>query len=384
MIAMRGGSEEWLHHRKSVDLHKQPYDVLLLSAVILLLLIGLIMVMSASAVIAEHDFGDAFYYVKRQAIFAALGLLAMMFASSIDYWHYREHVRAIAIISLLSLILVLIPGIGVIRGGARSWIGIGAFSIQPAEFAKLALIMMLAVYLERHHARLTFFWKGLFPPLFISVLFFALIMLQPDLGTGTVLLGSAILMTFVAGARLRHLFLLGGLGVIAFSGLIAAAPYRLKRILAYLDPWQDPLGAGYQTIQSLYAIGPGGLFGLGLGLSRQKYQYLPEPYNDFIFAITAEELGLVGATIVLFLFGVIIWRGFLIALYAPDHFARFTAVGMTSVILIQVLINIGVVIGLLPVTGITLPLMSAGGSSLVIILFGLGVLLNISRYRERL
>ncbi|MBE3593619.1 MAG: stage V sporulation protein E [Candidatus Carbobacillus altaicus] len=371
-------------YRGRSGLKKKPFDIILFFAVVMLLAIGLVMVLSASAVIAEHDFGDTFYYVKRQAIFAVLGIALMIMASEIDYWLYREHVRVIFLSALLSLMIVLIPGIGVIRGGARSWIGIGAFSIQPAEFAKLALIVTLAVYLERHHERLGSFWRGLFPPLLLGVFFFALIMLQPDLGTGTVLLGTTVFMTFVAGARLLHLFLLGGVGLVAFAGLVAAAPYRLQRILAYLDPWQDPLGAGYQTIQSLYAIGPGGLFGLGLGMSRQKYQYLPEPYNDFIFAITAEELGLIGATFVLLLFGVIIWRGYLIALYAPDHFARLTAVGITSMILIQVLINVGVVIGLLPVTGITLPLMSAGGSSLLIILYGLGVLLNISRYQERI
>lgn len=205
-------------------------------------------------------------------------------------------------------------------------------------------------------------------------------MLQPDLGTGAVLVGASLLIIYTAGARLVHLSYLGLVGVLGLVGLIAAAPYRLKRITAFLDPWQDPLGAGYQAIQSLYAIGPGGLVGLGLGMSRQKYSYLPEPQTDFIFSIIAEELGFIGGTFVLALFILLLWRGMRTAITAPDTFGSLLAAGIVGMIAVQVIINIGVVIGMFPVTGITLPLISAGGSSLTLMLTSIGVLLNISRF----
>ncbi|MBE3596279.1 MAG: stage V sporulation protein E [Hydrogenibacillus sp.] len=356
-------------------------DASLTVAVLGLILIGVVMVYSSSAAIAAHEFGDPFYYAKRQALFAVIGLIAFFTAANVDYGRYREHARTLLFLALALLMLVLVPGIGVVRGGARSWIGIGAFSLQPSEFAKLALIVFLAFWLERNGHRITSFWRGFLPPLLTAAVFFALIMLQPDLGTGTVLLASAVIMMFVAGVRLWHLSLFAAAGAAGFAALIIAAPYRIARIAAYLDPWQDPLGSGYQTIQSLLAIGPGGLLGLGLGMSRQKYAYLPEPYNDFIFSIAAEELGFIGAVTVVVLFGVVVWRGTVAALYAPDAFGAYVAVGITAMVAVQVLINIGVVTGLLPVTGITLPLLSAGGSSLVIVLAGLGVVHNILRCR---
>jgi cell division protein FtsW len=209
---------------------------------------------------------------------------------------------------------------------------------------------------------------------------FGLIMLQPDLGTGAVLAGASLLIIYTAGARMAHLSGLAMLGVAGFVGLILAAPYRLKRITGFLDPWSDPLGSGYQIIQSLYAIGPGGLVGLGLGMSRQKYSYLPEPQTDFIFSIIGEELGFIGGTLVLVLFTLLVWRGMRTAITAPDTFGSLLAVGIVGMIAVQVIINIGVVIGMFPVTGITLPLISYGGSSLTLMLTSIGILLNISRY----
>ncbi|QZA33952.1 putative lipid II flippase FtsW [Hydrogenibacillus sp. N12] len=353
----------------------------LVGAVVGLLGLGVVMVLSASAAIAAHEFGDPFFYAKRQLLFAVLGLMAFGVTSKVEPVRLKPFARQGYALALLLLVIVLIPGIGVVRGGARSWIGIGAFSIQPAELAKLALIVFLAAWLERKGAEVTAFGRGFVPPLLYAGLMFGLIMLQPDLGTGTVLLASAVVMMFAAGVRLLHLALFGLAGMAGFLALVLAAPYRVARIVAYLDPWQDPLGAGYQTIQSLLAIGPGGLLGLGLGMSRQKYAYLPEPYNDFIFSITAEELGFVGAMLVLALFGVVVWRGVVAALRAPDAFSAFVAVGVTAMIAVQVLINIGVVVGLLPVTGITLPLFSAGGSSLVIVLAGLGMVHSVLRHR---
>jgi len=355
-------------------------DITIAASTMFLLAIGVIMVYSASSVLAFHEFGDSFYYFKRQLIFAALGVVAMLTVMNVDYPILKKYAKHIILICFALLVIVLIPGIGVVRGGARSWLGIGSFGIQPSEFMKLGMIIFLAHYLSDNQGKITNFFRGLLPPLAIVGLAFGLIMLQPDLGTGAVLVGASLMIIFTAGARIRHLMLLALIGLAGFVGLILAAPYRLQRITAYLDPWQDPLGAGYQAIQSLYAIGPGGLVGLGLGMSRQKYNYLPEPQNDFIFSIIAEELGFIGGTFVIFLFLLLVWRGMRTAVTAPDTFGSLLAVGIVGMFAVQVIINIGVVIGLLPVTGITLPLISAGGSSLTLMLTAVGILLNISRY----
>lgn len=338
------------------------------------------MVYSASAVSAFYDFGDKFYYVKRQLIFAVLGVVAMFVTMRTDYWYWRKWAKVGLLLCFALIVLVLIPGIGVVRGGARSWLGIGSLGIQPSEFMKLAMVLFLANRLARDTVKIERWWRGLMPQLAIVITAFGIIMLQPDLGTGAVLVGSSLLLIFAAGAKLKHFVGLMMIGVIGLVGLIATAPYRLKRITAFLDPWEDPLGAGYQAIQSLYAIGPGQLMGLGLGNSRQKFNYLPEPQTDFIYSIIAEELGFLGGTIVLGLFLVLIWRGIRTALAAPDRFGSLLAFGITAIIAVQVMINISVVIGLMPVTGITLPLISAGGSSLTLLLTALGIVLNISKY----
>jgi len=355
-------------------------DIWLLISILLILGIGLMMVYSASAVKAFHEFGDRFYFVKRQAIFAGLGLLSMMLLSRIHYSVWKKWAPTLLLVCFGLLLLVLIPGVGVVRGGARSWLGIGSFGIQPSEFMKLAMIIFLAKWLSIEQQKITQFTKGLLPPLGLVFLAFGLIMMQPDLGTGAVMVGASMILIFTAGARLTHLGGLAMLGVVGFVGLIIAAPYRLKRITSFLDPWSDPLGGGYQIIQSLFAIGPGGLVGLGLGASRQKFSYLPEPQTDFIFSILAEELGFIGGSTLILLFLIVVWRGVRTAISAPDTFASLMAIGITSIIGVQVLINIGVVIGMMPVTGITLPLVSYGGSSLTLLLTALGILLNISRY----
>jgi cell division protein FtsW len=355
-------------------------DIWIIITTLLLLTIGVIMVYSASAVLAFHEFGDWYYYLKRQLLFAVLGIVAMFVTMNVDYWVWKKHARTGLFICLGLLIIVLIPGVGVVRGGARSWLGIGAFGIQPSEFMKIGMIIFLAKVLSDSQAKITSFTKGLMPPLTIMGLAFGLIMLQPDLGTGVVLVGATLLTIYTAGARILHLSYLGMVGLAGFVGLIIAAPYRLKRITTFLDPWQDPLGAGYQAIQSLYAIGPGGLVGLGLGMSRQKYSYLPEPQTDFIFSIIAEELGFIGGAFVLLLFTILVWRGMRAAITAPDTFGSLVAIGIIGMVAVQVIINIGVVIGMFPVTGITLPFISAGGSSLTLMLTSIGILLNISRY----
>lgn len=359
---------------------KATPDFILLIVTLSLLTIGLIMVYSASAVWADYKFNDSFYFAKRQLLFATLGIVAMFFIMNVDYWTWRRLAKILVIVCFILLILVLIPGIGTVRNGSRSWIGVGAFSIQPSEFMKLAMIVFLAKYLSENQKKITSLTKGLLPSLSLVFLAFALIMLQPDLGTGTVMVGTCIIMVFIAGARISHFIGFGILGIAGFVGLILSAPYRMKRITSFLDPWSDPQDSGFQIIQSLYAIGPGGLFGLGLGQSRQKFFYLPEPQTDFIFSIVAEELGFIGGSFVILLFALLLWRGIRIALGAPDLFGSFLAVGIIAMIAIQVMINIGVVTGLMPVTGITLPFLSYGGSSLTLMLMAIGVLLNISRH----
>ncbi|ANY69949.1 stage V sporulation protein E [Paenibacillus sp. BIHB 4019] len=355
-------------------------DVWMIVSIALILAIGIIMVYSASAVLAFHEFGDRYYYVKRQLLFAGLGACALIFTMNMNYLVWRKWAKIALIICFVLLIIVLIPGVGVVRGGARSWLGISSFGIQPSEFMKLAMILFLAKWLSEKQQTITLFVKGLLPPLGMALLAFGLIMLQPDLGSGAVMVAASLLLIFTAGAQLKHLGLLALAGMAGLVGLILAAPYRLQRISGFLDPWADPLGSGYQIIQSLYAIGPGGLVGLGLGMSRQKFSYLPEPQTDFIFSIVAEELGFIGGSALIVLFMIVVWRGIRTAIYAPDTFGSLLAVGITSIIGVQVLINIGVVIGMMPVTGITLPLVSYGGSSLTLLLTSLGILLNISRY----
>lgn len=355
-------------------------DFILIIVTLTLLAVGLTMVYSASAIWAEYKFHDSFFFAKRQMLFAAVGIIAMFFIMNVDYWTWRTWAKVLVIICFVLLILVLIPGIGNVRNGSRSWIGVGAFSIQPSEFMKLAMIAFLAKFLSDNQKVITSFTKGLMPSLGIVFLAFGLIMLQPDLGTGTVMVGTCVVMIFIAGGRISHFIGLGLIGLAGFVALILSAPYRIKRITSFLDPWEDPLGSGFQIIQSLYAIGPGGLFGLGLGQSRQKFFYLPEPQTDFIFAILSEELGFIGGSFVILLFALLLWRGIRIALGAPDLYGSFLAVGIIAMVAIQVMINIGVVIGLMPVTGITLPFLSYGGSSLTLMLMAIGVLLNISRY----
>ncbi|UCZ51825.1 stage V sporulation protein E [Bacillus shivajii] len=355
-------------------------DLLLIGATVCLLIVGLIMVYSASAVWADYKFDDSFFFLKRQMFFAGLGLIAMFFMMNIDYWGWRDMAKIFVIICFGLLVIVLIPGVGLVRGGAQSWLGVGAFSIQPSEFMKIAMIFFLSKYLAENQKYVTTWKRGLLPSFGLVLLAFGLIMLQPDLGTGMVMVLTCVVMVFIAGARIAHFVFLGVVGLIGLVGLILSAPYRLERITSFLDPWQDPLGSGFQIIQSLYAIGPGGFLGLGLGASRQKYFYLPEPQTDFIFAILSEELGFIGGAFVLACFAILLWRGLRIALYAPDLYGSLMATGIIGMIAIQVMINIGVVIGLMPVTGITLPLLSYGGSSLTLMLTSIGVLLNISRH----
>ncbi len=339
------------------------------------------MVYSASNVVALYKYNDEFYFFKRELIFGLVGTFIMILIINMNVSKIYKMTTIIFIIGVALLILVLIPGIGIIRGGARSWIGFGSFSIQPAEFSKIVLVLLLSKYLSQTKEEINSFFN-FFGLLGIILIFFGLIMLQPDFGTGIVLVISSLLLLFTSGAPLKYFILIGILGILGIGALIISAPYRLERIFAFLNPWNDPLGSGFQAIQSLYAISPSGLFGLGFNKSMQKHFFLPEPQNDFIFAIICEEFGLIGALILIGLFVFLIYRIIYIGLKQTNRYYRYVCLGVGLIFFTQVFINMGVVIGLLPVTGITLPIISYGGSSLVLSMIMVGLVLNISRYME--
>ncbi|OMP68776.1 putative lipid II flippase FtsW [Domibacillus epiphyticus] len=340
---------------------------------------GLFMVASAGEVWGQFNYENPFYFVERQAFFAAAGLVVMAVISYVDYRIWRNLSSVLLVLAFLLLVAVLIPGIGMVRNGSQSWIGFGSLSFQPSELMKIVLIFYLSALLAERKKVIHLFWKGLFKPLLVLGIAFALIMMQPDLGTAAVMGGTAFLLLFVAGAPIRFFVLTGVSAIGGLALLIISAPYRMKRITAYLDPWSDPLGSGFQIIQSLYAVGPGGLFGYGYGESRQKYYYLPEPQTDFIFAIWAEETGFIGAVFIMILFFLLIWRGIHIASRIEDAFGVLLVCGITAMISLQSFINLGVVTGLLPVTGVTLPFLSYGGSSLTMTLASAGIVLSVSR-----
>lgn len=358
---------------------RQKYDLILFISVLILTFFGLVMIYSASSIWAEYKFNDAFKYVKQQGLFIIIGIFLMNTISKIDYQKYYEKSNIILGICLILLVLVLIPGIGTVRNGSQSWFGIGSFGVQPSEFAKLGLIIFTAKYLSLNSRDLKNIKKGVIPILIVLFLIFGLIMLQPDFGTGMIIVVSILAMLFVAGVPFSFFVTLGLLGIGGIVFLIVIAPYRMDRITSFLNPWKDPLGTGFQIIQSLYAIGPGGLLGQGFLNSRQKQFYLPEPQTDFIFSIISEEFGILGIIIVASLFIIILYRGIKIALSCQDSFAKYLAFGMIFQILIQTAMNLMVVVGLIPVTGVTLPFLSYGGSSLLISMISIGILLNISR-----
>lgn len=359
---------------------KKNMDYILLIAVIVISIFGVIMIYSSSNIWAEYKFNDAFKYLKNQSIFLIIGIILMIIISKIPYTYYLDKANILLLVCFFLLILVLIPGIGSVRNGSRSWFGIGGFGIQPSEFMKLSLIIFTSKYLAKNEKNMNNIKKGVFPILLVTLLVFALIMLEPDFGTGVIIVMSVVGLLFVSGVDIKFFLIAFIFGAIGAVILIVAAPYRFKRILSFINPWSDPLGTGFQAIQSLFAIGPGGLLGLGLGNSIQKHFYLPEPQTDFIFAIISEELGFLGIIIVSALFLTIIYRGIKISLNSKDHFSKYLAFGIIFQLSFQTLLNLMVVVSLIPITGVTLPFLSYGGSSLLITLCEMGILLNISRY----
>ena len=354
-------------------------DKILLISVITTAIFGIIMIYSASNIWAGYKFNDPLKYVKHQSFFFILGLISMFILSKVDYKIYYKQANKILLLTFILLILVLIPGIGIVRNGSRSWFGIGSFSIQPSEFAKIALIIFVSKYLANNDSEVKNVVKGLFPILAVIFVFFGLIMLEPDFGQGMVIIITLIMIIFVSGAKLSFFIKCGILGLLGIVGLIIIAPYRLARIISFINPWSDPLGSGFQIIQSLYAIGPSGLLGMGLGNSIQKHFYLPEPQTDFIFSIISEELGFLGILIVTSLLFTIFIRSIKISLKANNLFAKYLVFGLSFEILIQAVLNLCVVVGLIPVTGVTLPFLSYGGSSLLVSMSSIGIILNVNK-----
>ena len=348
------------------------------------MLFGLLMIYSSSSIWSEYKFGTSFHYLIYQGIFIIISIILMIALSKFNYQFFYKHATKLLVISLVLLILVLIPGIGIIRNGSRSWFGIGGLGIQPSEFAKLSLIIFTAKYLDRSNKFIKNYKKGVFPILGILLLIFGLIMLEPDFGTGMIIVVSIIALLFVSGVNMKFFLILGGVGVIGIIILIIIAPYRMERITSFLNPWSDPLGTGFQIIQSLYAIGPGGLLGMGLFNSRQKHFYLPEPQTDFIFSIISEELGVLGVIIVITLFGILLYQGIKISLKCEDKFGKYLSFGLIFQIIFQTILNLSVVIGLIPVTGVTLPFLSYGGSSLLISSLSIGIILSISNNKKKI
>ncbi|HVY67953.1 MAG TPA: putative lipid II flippase FtsW [Patescibacteria group bacterium] len=358
-------------------------DYPLLFIILALFAFGLAVLYSASTVESYQNFGSTTYYIIHQVIYGGvIGLLLMYICSRIHYRVWLKYLPLFLIISLLTLVLVKVPGIGFSSGGAARWILIGPLFFQPAELAKLVIVFYLAAWIDKKGHRLHDFYFGLLPSLLIVALFAAFILWQPDLGTMLILVGTAFVMLFVGGARLKYFFWTIVCAALGLYGLVKLEPYRARRLTAFLNPELDPQGISYQINQALLGIGAGGLWGYGYGLSRQKYHYLPEALNDSIFAILGEELGFFRELIVLGLFLAFALRGIKIAKAAPDNFGKMTAVGIVTWITLQAFINIAAMIGLVPLTGVPLPFFSYGSTSLLVNLAAMGVLLNISRHAQ--
>lgn len=369
--------------KKKKLIRKKSVDFILLISIIALVFIGLIMVFSSSWPEGMIKHGDGYHFLKSQLFAVALGFGVMIFFMNFKYTYFKKLALPIFILAIILGLLILSP-LGEERLGARRWLDFGFISFMPSDAIKIGSIIFYAAFLSNKEKNIKTFLKGTVPSIAIIGISCGLIYIQKDLGTTVTLAGTLVAMFFIAGMNLLHL---GFIGVGAIGGFLYAImgegnEYRMDRMLAFRDPFADKLGSGWQAVQSLYALGSGGIFGLGLGKSRQKFFYIPEAHNDFIFAILGEELGLLGTLLVLILFMLVIWRGVIIAMKTEDTFGSFLATGITALIAIQSLINIAVVTSSIPTTGITLPFISFGGTSLLFNMVGTGILLNISRYAK--
>ena len=370
--------------KKSVVILKNPLDFTLLITVFILLGLGIITVLSASSPTALAETGNSYKYVGKQIFSAIIGIILMFTLSKVDYKIWQRKYMLIDLVCIVLLISVVIAGAA--AGGATRWLDLGFISFQPSEVAKIGIIIFYSALLTRNRDKLKSITDGFFKPLlWLLPIIGIVLILQNHFSATLVLCALAVILMLLAGCRLRYFIIIGapivavGISALLFKG----QGFRLQRFITFLDPWQDASGDGWQIIQSLYAIGSGGLFGVGLGESKQKYLYIPEPHNDFIFAVLAEELGFIGCALVIALFAVLVWRGITIAMKAPDMFGNLLAAGITSMIALQVLINIAVVTSSMPVTGMPLPFFSYGGTALMIILAAVGILLSVSRAGNR-
>jgi cell division protein FtsW len=355
------------------------FDPVLLIAVLALVALGMVMVYSASAITAQEKMGDSLYFLKRQVIAGFIGLLGMAFVMKVGYRRLARFAYPLLILTFILLVAVLIPGIGGSAGGARRWIRLPGFSLQPAEVAKVSWVLYLAYSLAKKREKVATFSVGFLPHLAIAGLMVLLCMGQPDFGSSVCLIFLLFTLLFAAGTKLSYLV---GCFLVALPigyHAVASSPYRMKRILAFMDPWAHRHDVGYQVAESLMSIGSGGLTGLGLGDGRQKLYFLPEAHTDFIFSIISEELGLMGVSALVLLYGIVIWRGLRAALAAPEAFGTYLGLGLTSLIAFQAIVNMCVAMGLLPTKGLTLPFISYGGTSLVMLMGAAGALLSISQ-----
>lgn len=367
----------------------QPFDFVLLIDVLVMLSLGIVMVMSASSPTSLAETGKSYNYVKTQAVSAIIGLVGMFIISKIDYKIYKKFYKVIYFVVIILLASVAVMGKSV--SGAKRWIDLGFISFQPSEVAKIGLIIFYAELLTQNRDRLKELGKGFFYPIaYLIPIVGILIFLQNHLSATVLIVLIISVIMLMAGSRLKYFLSfglagagIGGAGLFAYAKMTGAGAFRIQRLITFMNPFQDKQGAGWQIIQSLYAIGSGGLFGVGLGNSTQKYLYLPEAHNDFIFSIIAEELGFVGCIAVIILFAIFIWRGILIAMKAPDMFGSLVAVGITTMVGLQAIINIAVVTSSMPNTGMPLPFFSYGGTALLILLGSVGILLNISRHSQK-
>lgn len=355
-------------------------DILILMIALILVTIGTAMIYSSSSILAMERFKDTQFFLKKQIFFVAIGMGVMVLLTKLDYHYLKKLAYPGVILSIILLLLIFIPPLGIRAGGARRWLNLGFFSFQVTEMVKICIVLFLAHFLARKANYLKSFSRGILIPLLVTFLIIVLIALQPDFGATVMIAMILMLMLFLAGCRVRHLAGLTALLIPAAVWMIMFRSYRIDRLKVFLNPWNDPGNKGFQIIQSLLSFGSGGAFGVGIGDGMQKLFYLPEPHTDFILSVIAEESGFVGVAVVIFLFVVLIIRGFMVAFRAPDLFGTLLAAGLTMVLAMGAFINIAGVMGLIPLKGLTLPFLSYGGTSLVMSLVAVGILLNISSH----
>lgn len=358
---------------------KREYDFWILFTVLVMLAMGTVMVFSASSYSADYYFNNKYHFLLRQLLWGAVGVISMFVFSNIDYRRIAASSPILMVISTAMLALVLVPGIGTVINDSRRWFDLGFTTFQPSEFTKIAMILFLSFSLSKNSDRLKYFFTGLVPYLLVVGVTAGLLFFEPHMSAIILIILVSVVILFCAGARVWHFILLAvPIGAVGWQ-LIKSAKYRMNRIIAFTDPFKYSSDEGFQVVNSLYAIASGSFFGRGLGRSLQKNLYLPEPHNDFIFAILAEELGFIGAFTVIILFMLFIWRGIKVAMNAPDMLGSLIAMGITSLIALETIINIAVVTSTVPTTGMPLPFFSAGGTSTVFLLTSIGILLNISK-----